>query len=104
MNPDFFKKRLDETRQKQLRSSNKQISMPSVGQMARNLGRSVVSNAVSVAQGNNLRLTPEEANRRLSICKKCEFFEALSQRCSKCGCFMAVKSYLKAEKCPVGRW
>jgi hypothetical protein len=104
MNPDFLKRRLEETRQKQLQSSNKSFSMPSAGQMARNLGKSIFSNAVSVAQGNDLRLTPDEANRRLSICKNCEFFEALSQRCSKCGCFMAVKSYLKAEKCPVGKW
>lgn len=104
MNPDFLRKRLDETRQRQLQSSNKQISMPSTGQMARNLGQSVVRNAVSLAQGNDLRLDPNEANKRLSICKKCEFFNNLSQRCSKCGCFLAVKTYLKAERCPVGKW
>jgi hypothetical protein len=104
MNPDFLKRRLEETRQRQLQSSNKKLSMPSASQMAKNFGRSVVNNAVSVAQGNDLRLTPEEANRRLSICRGCEFFEALSQRCSRCGCFLAVKTYLKAEKCPVGKW
>jgi hypothetical protein len=104
MNSDFLKKRLEETRQRQLQSSNKHLSMPSIGQMARGIGRSVINNAVSVAQGNDLRLTPEEANRRLSICKGCQFFESLSQRCSRCGCFLSMKTYLKAEKCPVGKW
>jgi hypothetical protein len=104
MNSDFLKRRLEETRQKQLQSSNKSLSMPSIGQMARNLGKSVANNAISVVKGNDLRLTPDEANRRLNICKGCQFFDSLSQRCSRCGCFLSVKTYLKAESCPVGKW
>lgn len=104
MNSNYLKQRLSETRQSQLRSSNKQISMPSKGQMAKNIGKSIINNAVSVAQGNDLRLEQNEANKRLSICKQCQFFNSLSQRCSKCGCFLSVKTYLKAEKCPIGKW
>lgn len=103
MNMDFFKKRLDETRIKQLQSSNKQI-MPNTGQMIRNFGQSVTRNIVSVASGNELRLEQKDADARLNICKGCEFFDSLSQRCSKCGCFLAVKTYLKAEHCPVNKW
>jgi len=104
MNSDFLKRRLEETRQRQLQSSNKSLSMPSIGQMARSLGKSVANNAISVVKGNDLRLTPDEANRRLNICKGCQFFDSLSQRCSRCGCFLSVKTYLKAESCPVGKW
>jgi hypothetical protein len=78
--------------------------MPSMSQMARNLAQSVGRNLKSVAAGNELRLTAEEANKRLSICKGCEFFNQLQQRCGKCGCFMAVKTYLRAERCPIGKW
>ncbi len=103
MDPNYLKNRLEQTRQRQLQSSNKP-QMPSIGRMAMNAAQSVVRNAASVAQGNALQIEPAEANRRLSICRGCEFFNAGAQRCQKCGCFLSVKTYLKAEKCPVGKW
>lgn len=72
--------------------------------MAKNLGSSVVRNVRSVAAGNSLRLSEDDANRRLMICQQCEFFKEDQKRCNKCGCFMAVKTYLKAERCPIGKW
>ena len=79
-------------------------SLPSKVSMLRNLTSSIVNNAKSVYNGNALKLTKEEANSRLEICKKCEFFNSINERCTKCGCHMALKTYLKAEKCPVGKW
>lgn len=78
--------------------------MPSTGQMIKNVSGSIVRNVQSVVAGNSLNVTDEEKNRRFDICKACEFFRPDSQRCSKCGCYMSLKTYLKAEKCPVGRW
>lgn len=101
MNKEFLKMRMEQARQRQLQSSNK---MPSTGQMIKNLGSSVIKNVVSVAQGSNLNLSENDANNRLSICKQCPFFENNSQRCSKCGCYLSVKTYLKAERCPIGKW
>jgi len=101
MNADFLKMRMEQARQKQLQSSNK---MPSSGQMIKNLGSSVIRNVVSVSKGNNLNINENDANKRLSICNQCPFFEKNSQRCSKCGCYLKVKTYLKAERCPIGKW
>lgn len=72
--------------------------------MARNVGSSIVKNVVSVAKGNDLKISSEEAEKRLGICKTCQFFDKTSQKCSKCGCYLAVKTYLKAEHCPVHKW
>lgn len=80
------------------------VSMPSWTQMAKNLGQSIINNVQSVAAGNALKISKEDADARLSICKGCEFFNSQQERCGKCGCKMAVKTYLKAEKCPVGKW
>ena len=80
------------------------LKMPSVPTMLNNLKNSIINNAKSVAGGNALGVSDSDANARLNICKTCEFFNQLSQRCSKCGCKMAIKTYLKAEKCPVGKW
>jgi hypothetical protein len=48
--------------------------------------------------------TDAEREQRLEICRVCEHFDAGPQRCRKCACFMAVKTYSKAEKCPIGKW
>jgi hypothetical protein len=41
---------------------------------------------------------------RLEICNSCPAFRKYTKRCSKCGCFMSLKSTLKQAKCPVGKW
>ena len=103
MDHNELRKSLQNNRIQQLQSSNK-TPMPSVPHMIYNATKSIVKNVKSVAAGNPLIMTTEGANQRLEICKKCEFFESIRERCGKCGCFMAVKTYLKAEKCPVGKW
>lgn len=104
MNREALKRSLQSARIAQLQKSNKPPQMPSMGAMAKNLTQTVIRNVQSVAAGNSLRLSDQEATNRLNVCKTCEFFNSVQQRCMKCGCFMAVKTYLKAEKCPVGKW
>lgn len=41
--------------------------------------------------------------RRAAICATCPHKTALN-RCKKCGCFIALKTKLNTEKCPVGKW
>lgn len=103
MDLNSLKKALEKNRIEKLQNSNKP-QMPSVPKLIQNLGGSVVRNVSSVAAGNSLRVPAQEATNRLDICKKCEFFNKNSERCGKCGCYMAVKTYLKAERCPVGKW
>lgn len=80
------------------------LEMPSMVQIIENFTNSVANNISSVASGNPLKTSSEDASGRLNICKTCEFFDKNSERCSKCGCKMAIKTYLKAEKCPIGKW
>jgi hypothetical protein len=46
----------------------------------------------------------ELGNTRLEICKGCPELIQLTTTCKKCGCFMAVKTKLKASTCPIGKW
>ena len=39
---------------------------------------------------------------RIKLCEGCEFLH--NNRCSECGCFIALKAGLKSEKCPLNRW
>ena len=42
-------------------------------------------------------------DKRLGICKDCEFFTENS-RCEKCGCFMKIKARVATVACPIGKW
>jgi hypothetical protein len=102
MNKDYLKLKIQENKIKTLQGSNKKY--PSNFQMAKNLTSSIVENVKSVSQGNNLSISPEVVNQRRSICSSCEFYDKGQQRCFKCGCNMAIKTYLRASSCPLGKW
>ena len=52
---------------------------------------------------NNLIHDENVLKMRWDICLGCEFFKD-SGRCSKCGCFMKVKTQFIHASCPVGKW
>jgi len=78
--------------------------MPSALQMAKNLAKTTFDTVKSVSQGNPMNISDEQAASRKAICNDCSFFNKMQERCSKCGCYMKVKTYLKAAVCPVGKW
>ena len=41
---------------------------------------------------------------RMAICKECPFLNQKALRCTKCGCYMRLKTTLHKAKCPVGKW
>lgn len=53
---------------------------------------------------NEPRSEEELSAYRLQICKSCEWFRQKTKTCSKCGCFMKLKTTLKKAQCPVGKW
>lgn len=50
------------------------------------------------------RVTDEIRERRLEICRTCEFFVSITQQCKKCGCIMPAKASLPNASCPVHYW
>lgn len=54
------------------------------------------------------KTSKKEKNRRLSICKVCEFYNGTA--CTKCGCPITMKDNFankvnwKSEKCPENKW
>lgn len=49
--------------------------------------------------------TEEEiAEKRFAICKACPWLLQVTNQCTKCGCFMHLKTKLTAATCPVGKW
>ena len=49
------------------------------------------------------KLLREDVNHRWATCQACpELTDA--NRCKQCGCFMKLKTKVKAAKCPIGKW
>lgn len=53
---------------------------------------------------NQPRSEEELMEYRMSICQTCPAFAQRTQRCTKCGCFMKLKTTLKQAKCPIDKW
>lgn len=47
---------------------------------------------------DDLRVSSQEYERRLSLCKNCEFL--IAGMCRKCGCYVEIRAVLKNKSCP----
>ncbi len=43
-------------------------------------------------------------NKRMDICNSCEHLIKATKQCTKCGCFMVLKTKMPHAICPVGKW
>lgn len=100
MDKEALKKLLLENAKK---NANKQV-MPSAVDMAKNLAKTAVATVKSVAAGNPLNAPQDLIDNRKNICNSCPAFNKTQNRCTKCGCNMAMKTYIKAASCPLGKW
>lgn len=80
------------------------LALPTIKEMAFSITQAVKDSLIQAANTGQILATNEKLARRMDLCAKCEFLIAESSRCSKCGCFMNVKTRLDASKCPVGKW
>ena len=46
----------------------------------------------------------KEYNNRKAICHGCMWYDAGSERCTDCGCWVTKKAKYKHEDCPQGFW
>lgn len=48
------------------------------------------------------RVPEEEYERRLAICKSCDYLNAGT--CGACGCYVELRAIAKAGRCPYKKW
>jgi len=72
----------------------------SLWQQAKNLAAASIAHA----QSGFGHVSPEEKQRRLSICDGCPFLIRDQNRCSKCGCQVQAKSSWASSHCPELKW
>lgn len=75
--------------------------MATTGKLLGNAATAAGRALVAAAQGE-LLVPPGLRQRRLGLCQACPY--RAGDRCTKCGCFVSVKTRLQTEACPVGKW
>lgn len=65
-----------------------------------------VADAISPADLFNADNYTDKKTRisRFDTCKGCERLFKPTKSCKECGCFMALKTWLKDATCPLGKW
>ena len=77
--------------------------MPSLAEQAKNLILSTANVLAYAAVTGKIKTDPQTAGSRVETCKQCRHLEN-GNRCTVCGCFIAMKAGLAAEKCPMKKW
>jgi len=73
----------------------------SLSTMAKGLVRSA---GMAIRHG---KISEEIRNERFETCQKCPAYNHNSSRCSECGCFMKVKTWINGDPdllCPLRKW
>lgn len=50
------------------------------------------------------KVSDEIQKMRFDLCKSCEFLKQSTNQCTKCGCFMKLKTTLPNAECPIHKW
>jgi len=81
-----------------------EIKYPALSTQVKNFGKAMFRSAVATVSGEQVVVSNEEQQRRIGLCKQCEFYDAKQKRCRKCGCIARYKAKLKTEHCPLNVW
>jgi hypothetical protein len=87
-------------------------ALPSLPRMIVNAGIAAARSVRSVVTGNPVKVSPETAAKRRTICQSnvCGLYRASDRRCAKCGCPTSDKGLIDnkteyfAEFCPLKLW
>ena len=86
------------------KSQEVEHTYPSYPKMAKNLGGALVRVAKAAVSGEEIKVDKTQKEERHLICKGCIHYHDPADRCKLCGCVMSVKTTLKTESCPAGKW
>ena len=72
-----------------------------IADMAKGVTEAIVDSAVRLAKGQPILASKSEADKRMDICKACEYFRPGNKTCSVCECHMDIKTQLGGGYCPL---
>lgn len=79
---------------------------PSLGQQAKNLSQFSwkLIQYIHKNQGQPLTVSDEIYKERTAVCKSCNKFDDLENKCMECGCYIPAKARIILDSCPLNKW
>jgi len=79
---------------------------PSLVEQGKNLSKFTWDflNYITNNQEKVLFVSDEVYAERISICKGCDKYEELENRCKECGCYIPAKAKIILDSCPLQKW
>jgi len=79
---------------------------PPIGEQAKNLAK-FSWDLIQYLNNNNLSpltVSDKTYKARTTICKSCDKFDDLENRCMECGCYVPAKAKIIIDSCPLNKW
>ncbi len=79
---------------------------PSIGQQAKNLANFSWDLIKYIHENHNtvLFVSDDVYKERTQICKSCERFDDMENKCMECGCYIPGKARIILDSCPLNKW
>lgn len=77
------------------------INMSALAKLKNRLSEVKVAGMATIKM---IKVPEEVAESRMKICLSCEHLIKPINSCSKCGCFMNLKTKLTNVECPIKKW
>lgn len=76
--------------------------MPGATSMAKDLATTALNAMRMAVRGGEILAQDDVIKRRIEACSGCD--RKLGVRCTKCGCYISLKTAVAAATCPLGKW
>ena len=79
---------------------------PSLIQQGKNLAGFTweLLNYITKNEDKVLFVSDEVYKERVSICRSCDKYDELENRCMECGCYVPTKAKIILDSCPLDKW
>ena len=79
---------------------------PSLAQQGKNLAGFTweLLNYITKNEEKVLFVSDQVYKKRVNICKSCDKFDELENRCMECGCYVPAKAKIILDSCPLQKW
>ncbi len=78
--------------------------LPPLTEQIANASHALLRAGKALLTGRPLQRSQAQQEACLAVCAACDRWDDQAGRCLECGCYMALKSRLATEQCPLGRW
>lgn len=76
--------------------------MPNATSMAKDIAATALNAMRMAIRSGEILAQDDIIKKRITTCNSCD--RKMGARCTKCGCYISLKTAVAAATCPIGKW